>query len=877
MPIIFFVATDAVQWQFCAVAADWRHKSMPWHDLRSRCAPPSLPSSQSWMTESAVSGADAPSSTRFLGAAAKGPPMVRFTMNAFPESARLKNESGLPWGAVISPWSACMWQHDANDGLLGDSGMSRHIFRTREIDAHDIARCRSCGGFINSSCMLQRRNWHCSLCGEWNELERTRYARKGGRGSYPELSTSWGEFLVSKGIPRHDIIAHVILVDITPPEPNDHYLAAVRRGLLKAVNRLPDNTWLSLIGVDSSALSFCDLASTKPHILRTAIVADSLQSCVTGEDVPTLVPIVDLIQMRQFAVRVGDCRDSILNTITALLSSREGDRSGESMQHRDEIRSVHNSPQFKRAKIDVGLMAILEFLSRQVPLPADARVGDPSLGQTIVAARVSLVALGNSTRNPNDQQYLQLPQDIVELAALSGICIDVYTTEAVVSSSNFAATFSPIVCKSGGRFRMCVSCECIEEDLTRNIGVEYAAAGVLSIRTSGGYKTIERDDPDTSTWDRGMLINSDPGETSSFHGEGGEGMKFIGLHLSGCDASTSVAFSFETSCDGVASHSLSTTSDLSRPVLQICYEFFQQEDDHVVKRLRVLTVMIPVARNVHSLMVHADPSAVFLVICRKILRMATKTAVGKQMDKESASNMLFDWITNLARQCHVYSVREASVGSGRGPGAIHLFRYTRETRHLVKLVQLVYGFLRSDVLNFTGSTTIARCVLLGSLSCAELERAVYPMVSVFDSAGRLVGSDKMPRNADVGINGFHPLSMREYEKLYSNGLTILVDSFDKITVLVSSEGIRGVSSDSSHATTVDPESPLFAQLQRRKATASQCPSVGWHFSIVLRAFQSLFIDDCHPSNNGLEQDGEGLSFLRFVATLKDRVDQSLDS
>ena len=167
-------------------------------------------------------------------------------MGAFPEAARLRTTPGLPWAAVVTPWTRCLWRNDVNCDVMSDIEVMRHSRRTREVSADDIARCRECGGFINSTCIVQRLRWQCSLCAEWNPLEGARYASGvargvGGRGTHPELHRSWGEFLVARGNSRRDVIAHVIVVDTTRQASTSGYLGATRRGLRRAVGSLPEH------------------------------------------------------------------------------------------------------------------------------------------------------------------------------------------------------------------------------------------------------------------------------------------------------------------------------------------------------------------------------------------------------------------------------------------------------------------------------------------------------------------------------------------------------------------------------------------------------------------------------------------------------------
>ena len=837
--------------------------------------------------------------------------MVQLTLRAFPASRRLKEEAGLPWAAVVAPWTRALWRNDAH--AVSDADVARHALRARDIDAAEIARCPACGGLINATCIVQRRHWQCSLCAEWIPLEGERYTGGGGSGggrgggggraTLAELQRSWGEFFVARGVPRRDIIAHVIVVDMTRQAARGGYLGAARRGLRRAVESLPDNAWVALMGVEARRIKVCDLAASTcvPHFLCTAIVMQE-RTTSDNDDGKVLVPLADLLHMRQLAVRVGDHREAILNTINALCG---GDTSAEvnteekrAARQKSPSRSTQADNEYRSngsggdddgggADIKAALAALLVYLARPAPDPAIARKGDPSLNQTIVAARISVVALSGINRSGASAS--PVPTNLVQFAAMSGVCVDVYVPGVALSHSCAATMFSSLVCKSGGRFRVCASMQCLENDLARHVGVSYAAAGMLSVRTSGGYNALTKD-LGLSGLDPGLVARAEAEGPSSFHGEGVRGLQFHGMHLAGCDASTSVALSFQTDSSGLAVQPFSTSSELKRPVLQICYEFFQQEDDYVVRRLRVVTMLVPIAQNVHSLMLRADSRASFLVVCRKVLstREAEQSGVGnsREADDEGrvGARLLVDWLIYLVTQYQVHVVRELSSGGGggavsTGAAAVDIFMRTKAGQRLAPLVQLVFGLLQLGALG--GSNSVARKeratalrAMLSGLSCIELERAVYPRVIVYDSAARLVRSVELPRNAGMGEAGLRPLTAKPYEVLWTSGSTVMLDSFFSVTAFVGSKGIRGLSqgSEASKRAVLDPDSTLAAQLERRSETTVQCPDIRWDFSANVVSFRAMFVDDKAMAFGGLGGDAkEEMTFTKFVAHVKHGV------
>ena len=894
-----------------------------WYDLASRTAGHPSPV---WSPARASSDADAR-----LGAPRRGPRPVALTATAFPHTARLKNETGLPWGAVLTPWAADLWGNDqglqvsATDGIGGtefhditasssaitastDSTAARHLALTRSVNARRLQPCASCGALISSSCVRQRQNWQCALCENWNEIPTRMFVRArrsgGGSGGRPELHRPWGEYLVGEGDSRQ-IIAHVLLLDVSASaagmtatataEQNrgptsslsgtgESYFEAARRGIRDAVAELSDDAWVALVCVDTTSLGVCNLASATPHMLRTRIVPDS-----DGGSLCVLVPLADVLQTHQLAVRVGDHRANILAAVDALAAGGLSGGAHEDGNHGSKNPAVHFGP---------ALAALLELVCR-APQPADsAHRGDPSVSQLIVAARVSVVALGpqfpswlcrppaaaSSSGGAFGAERRALAAFATE-AARAGVCIDVYAANPAVAAGA-ASVMGALALTTGGRFRPYGAASPLALDLATHFGAGYAAAGMLTLQPSTGLRVAA-----ASAWDGGVSVGlvesaaaaaAAAAAVAAAADEDGDeiissvsqppppAQVGIAVRLAGCDGTTSVAVSFDMDTDAPRGGVLGTASvELRKPVLQMQFEFLQQEGAQVVRRLRVVTLRVGVAHNEADLFECANPDVTFLVLARKVLAVASagslravasggsggvggavvrNTAVARIHGgggEAEAAELLFDWLVYAVAQYQRHVVNGGHAGSkGQHIDAFRSINFSG--CHLAPLVQLVFGLSQAEVLDDVHVSTVTRatlrCVFAG-LSTSELLRAVYPLVVVYDEDGRIEPlPEKVPSGATgMGPSGFYPLSSAALgpQDVLTGGQawTVVVDALTRVVVrrppaAETADGtgeqkrgrmVMGGIRSSAGPKVVDPVSMLAAHLGRRGRSASQHP------------------------------------------------------
>ena len=78
-------------------------------------------------------------------------PPLRFSTQCFPESASMKDESGLPWGCVIQPFNSLE--------TIFEAGALLRFRREPPLHVSKIARCSKCFGYINPYCSFEYRRY----------------------------------------------------------------------------------------------------------------------------------------------------------------------------------------------------------------------------------------------------------------------------------------------------------------------------------------------------------------------------------------------------------------------------------------------------------------------------------------------------------------------------------------------------------------------------------------------------------------------------------------------------------------------------------------------------------------------------------------------
>ena len=389
---------------------------------------------------------------------------LRFSLESFPESARVKNETGLPWGAVATPWTSALWRSNPHSDPPCGSSVARHLSHTQRLHADDVPTCQVCGGWLNATCMMQRDNWHCSLCGQWNALDGTRpnmlAATTRGDHRYPEMNRNWAEFRTG-GSEKHQIIAHVLVLDLSVAcaasspamrEARLQFFQAARKGLTSALRHMASTTWIALMCVDDSAkVTFCDVhgmrqtkttASPATSSASPAYTPRFLKSFVSDSTGTLLTPLVDLLQGTKWACNVGRRRQALLTTVHTLLDNAIAAVSRVVPALPTDLNRQRQCAERTRGSTRACLLGVLEYLSSPPPSASSCR-GDPTFVQPVVAARVALVTPGWSTiagdstltkgapypssasSSSGNLQIQSLWKSVQQTMATCGVCLDV--------------------------------------------------------------------------------------------------------------------------------------------------------------------------------------------------------------------------------------------------------------------------------------------------------------------------------------------------------------------------------------------------------------------------------------------------------------------
>ena len=101
---------------------------------------------------------------------------VRPTVWRFPMDPGSQDNSGLPWGVTVTPFSEM--DENGQGPAYGSEG-------------DQLPRCENCWGYFNTYCELEQWSWNCSLCGTLNGLSSKSIARYSRPQSCPEMMSSF--------------------------------------------------------------------------------------------------------------------------------------------------------------------------------------------------------------------------------------------------------------------------------------------------------------------------------------------------------------------------------------------------------------------------------------------------------------------------------------------------------------------------------------------------------------------------------------------------------------------------------------------------------------------------------------------------------------
>ena len=692
-----------------------------------------------------------------LGTRSSPPMPVHFTLDSFPTSASVKNATGLPWAAVVTPFTSAIWRSEKHMDHPSKSTVHRHVASTRSLSADSVPRCEVCGGWLNATCMMQRDNWHCTMCNYWNQIDGQRPVTSSalrGEHRYPEMNRTWCEF--NSGVSStHQIIAHVLILDLSIVCLNEvskntrrSYLQAVRDGMVRAITNMSKGTWVTVLCVDNSPrVTLCDVRGMRRSSSTSSTSSPSLSSSSTSWTPPRLLrsfvntaakggnlttSLVDMLQGSTLACNVSKCRSALIYAITSLI-----DRATFNLDRAIpcSFTAAQNATTTTAKSTKAAIYGVLEYLSSPPPSSTSCR-GDPTYSQAVVAARIAVVTPGwdvgtasstptttpTSTTNPTpttpplpSTTSSMNPDELRKLRktmATCGVCLDIYhggsNHPSATTENNLTAQLMSLSLTTGGRTRTYDSTKdhhqrALRDDLASKFGCTYAACGIIEIRTSEGFRVSLPTSSNSTTMEVGWR---EPTESTTGIDEQ--------IHLAGCDRSTCFPISFTTDVVGIGGSSVSES--VTNPIVQLSFVYCTQGNDDsgngdysVQRWTRVITVRCGSTANApRSIMLRADTNCIFYVLTHQVVAVAMQeeeSAATSISTPSTASSTASATASSTASSTatlvtdwlvYLLASYHRNVLQSANDSSVHpiLSRGDRSLSHLSSLTQLVFGLCR---------------------------------------------------------------------------------------------------------------------------------------------------------------------------------------
>lgn len=605
----------------------------------------------------------------------------------FPSSNQIKEEAGLPWGALITPLAQ-----------LGEGD------RQTERKASVVARCSQCFGYVNPYCKFRQHTWRCSLCYASNTTPAhyEKYLKNDPRSgaTLPELGANCIEYVVAEndgGAAVSDdadssvleFPSYVFLVDLSSHSPA--FLDLVKSALQAALEGLSDMCWVGL-AVFSTRLGMYDLRSKTPHV-RYCRLSPAGVSGVSLTDVAGPLDIA--------LVRLDQHKDNIALAIESL--------------------SLHSFESTNGAKRGFGgaLQALVSYMSSE---PVNARLmvflgGRPDYGLGTLNIRKA------ENAEPQTAFYRQQ----AEKAARAGIGIDMF----VVSSMSYVdlSSLKYLSLLTGGTLMLYDTAEdsSLPQDLYRQLATPHSFRGLLRLRTSSEF------------------------QVSSVYGHMTPDPRFERLfHVGVCTSRKTFVCDFEFTSTAGFGHYLDSRPVMQMAFAYTQLEETTGSDNadssirssgsnsegrgnsggeverrtwRMVRRLRIHTVQAAVAPSIKLFYLSVRPDVVLCMLTQQLIQHTIEKGI------DAARISLQDWLVSLHASYHQHVVGFQFKNKEVGPVDLDFSDVDR----LEFLPRYVFALLKHKLLseNCAPDQRVFLQCLLSCLPATELGRCVYPNLKSF--------------------------------------------------------------------------------------------------------------------------------------------------
>ncbi|XP_038723102.1 protein transport protein Sec24-like At3g07100 isoform X2 [Tripterygium wilfordii] len=596
---------------------------------------------------------------------------VRATVSRFPMDPDASDNSGLPWGVTVTPFSGT----DENGGqpTYGSGGDL-------------LPRCENCYAYFNTYCELEQWAWSCSLCGTLNGLSSQNIGRYSHPQSCPEMMSSFIDLeMPLEGSEAEAMQARPVYVAAVDLSSSEEFLELTKSALQAALEALAPGSLFGL-ATFSHKIGLYDVQGPIPVVKNVFIPQDSEHTLP--------IELEDVMPLLQFLAPVDTCKDRITAALETLRPTTSWERTTGAGQGLDGVLMGGRG-------FGVAMEALLNYLGSEYGNTfALARVfaflsGPPDYG----AGQLDTRRYGEQYASKGeDADRALLPEqtpfykDLAAVAVQAGVCVDIF---AVTNEYTDLASLKFLSIESGGSLFLYSNPDdsTLPQDLYRMLSRPYAFTCVLRLRTSSEFK---------------------PGHA---YGHFFPDPQYENVqHIICCDSYATYAYDFDFANTVGFSRNAS-----EQPVLQIAFQYTvvvppedlstsglvsaSRSKYSLQRRLRIRTLQFGTAQKVDELYDSVDPEAVLSLLVHKVILASLEQGV------REGRMLLHDWLVDAAfSQCpQLQPLPRLVFALLRNP----LLRFHEEGVHPDYRIYL-------------------QC-LFSALEPSSLHRAVYPVLTSYST------------------------------------------------------------------------------------------------------------------------------------------------
>ncbi|KAL9235423.1 hypothetical protein vseg_010181 [Gypsophila vaccaria] len=620
---------------------------------------------------------------------------VRATVSRFPQDPTEQENSGLPWGVTLTPFS--VRDENGNPPSVG-------------VDGESLPRCENCWAYFNTYCDMDQWAWTCSLCGTLNGLSAHCISKYSHRHSSPEMSSSFFDLqLPSEEVDGESMQARPVYVAAVDLSSSEEFIDLIKSALLAALEALPLGALFGL-ATFSVKLGLYDVQGPIPIVKNIFIPSDS--------DGTIQMDLEDAMPLFSFLAPVDTCKERIASAIETLKPMTTWERSAAAGQALDGVLLGGRG-------FGAAMEALFSYLGSEYGSTfALARVfaflsGAPDYGAGQLDTRrygEQYASKGEDADRALLPEQTSFYKELAAVAVQAGVCVDIC---AVTNEYTDLASLKFLSIESGGSLFLYQSTDdsTLPQDMYRMLSRPYAFNCVLRLRSSSEFR-----------------IGNSYGHF--FPDPQYENVQ----HIICCDSHATYAYDFEfAKVEGFSRHASEP------PVLQIAFQYSvvvppdelsssglnsaSRPKFSIQRRLRIRTLQYGTARNINELYDSVDPEVVLSILVHKVILASLEQGV------REGRLLLHDWLVILTAQYN-NALNIIQYGTGSSNAVQQIDVAFAQCPQLQPLPRLIFALLRSPLLllheeGVHPDYRIFLQCLFSALEPSYLHRAVYPVLTSY--------------------------------------------------------------------------------------------------------------------------------------------------